>query len=74
MNFSNKAVTRTFASSNSQNCWGYLATIGWRRIKTGNDDGSTNMFLILNAAKASGKTVSGTIEDSTSQITILYLN
>ena len=74
MNFSNKAVTRTYATPHSKNCWGYLATIGWRKIKTSTNDGSANMFMMLNAAKASGKTVSGTIEDSTSQITVLYLN
>ncbi|WP_199611662.1 hypothetical protein [Flocculibacter collagenilyticus] len=74
MNFSNKAITRTYASPHSKNVWGYIATIGWRKIKPDNNDGSTNMFIILNAARASGKTCSGTIEDATNQITILYLN
>ena len=74
MNFSSKKVTRTFTSPHSKNCWGYVETIGWRKVKPDNTDGSTNMFLTLTAAKANSRTVSGTIEDTTNQITILYLN
>lgn len=72
MNFSDKAVTRTFSSPHSMNTWGYLDSIGWRKIKPSGTDSSTNMFMMLNAAKASGKTVSGTIDDSSNEITILY--
>lgn len=74
MNFSNKAVTSTFTTAHSKNCWGNIDSIGWRKVKPDNTDSSTNMFLLLNAAKASGKTVSGTVEDSSNQITLLYLN
>lgn len=74
MNFSNKAVTRTYTTPHAKNCWGHIASVGWRKIKPDNNDGSTNMFMILNAAKATGKTVSGTIEDSSNQITVIYLN
>ncbi|MBR9876368.1 peptidase M6 [Vibrio sp. J1-1] len=72
MNFSNKKILRTYSTPHSKNVWGYIDTIGWRKIKPSNNDSSTNMFMMLNAAKGSGKTVSGTIEDSTNQITILY--
>lgn len=74
MNFSSKKITRTFTSPDSKNCWGYIDTIGWRKVKTSTTDGATNMFLTLTAAKAHGRTVSGTIEDATNQVTILYLN
>lgn len=74
MNFSNKKITRTFTSPNSKNCWGYIEAIGWRKVKTTSTDGATNMFVTLSAAKAHNRTVSGTIEDSTNQVTILYLN
>lgn len=72
MNFSNKAVLRTYATPHSKNCWGFIATIGWRQIKPSNNDSSTNLFVMLNAAKASNKTVSGTI-DNANKITVLYL-
>ena len=69
MNFSNKKVLRTFTSPHSQNAHAYLDGIGWRKVKKNSGDGVTNMFIILNAAKAHGRTVSGTI-DSNNQITI----
>ncbi len=73
MNFSNKAVSRTYATPHSKNCWGHIETIGWRKIKPDNNDGSSNMFMLLNAANASGKTISGSIDDN-NQITVIYLN
>jgi immune inhibitor A len=74
MNFSNKAVNRCFATPHAKNCWADLESIGWRKVKPDNEASSTNMFLMLSAAKASGRTVSGTIEDSSNQISVLYLN
>ncbi len=73
MNFSNKKVTSTFTSPHSKNCWGYIQSIGWRKVKTDKADGVTNMFQTLTAAKANGRTVSGTI-DAGNKITMLYLN
>ncbi|MFT4535459.1 MAG: hypothetical protein ACI9P5_002828 [Saprospiraceae bacterium] len=72
MNFSNKQVLRTFASPHSKNAYANIATIGWRKIGQLSTDGVTNMFIMLNAAKANNKTVSGTI-DAGNQISILYL-
>ena len=72
MNFSNKQVLRTYASPHSKNAYANLATIGWRKIGQLSTDGVTNMFIMLNAAKANNKTVSGTI-DAANQISILYL-
>jgi immune inhibitor A len=73
MNFSSKQVTRVFTSPHSQNAWGHLQDIGWRKVEKKSDDGVTNMFLILTAAKANNRTVSGTINDD-KLITLLYLN
>lgn len=73
MNFSNKKIIRTFTSPTSKNCWGYIDTIGWRKVKPSTTDGVTNMFLTLSAAKANDRVVSGTIEDATNQVTVLYL-
>ncbi|MCH9007305.1 MAG: peptidase M6 [Calditrichaeota bacterium] len=73
MNFSNTRVTRTFVSPHSQNAYGLLQGIGWRKVKTLSNDGVTNVFTMLSAAKSHNRTVSGTI-DATNQISILYLN
>ena len=72
MNFSNKKVTRTYSSPHSKNCWAYIDSIGWRKVKPDATDGSTNMFVLLNAARANDRPVSGAI-DAANQITTLYL-
>ena len=72
MNFSNKKVTRTYVSPNSKNCWAYIDSIGWRKVKPDTNDGSTNMFVLLNAARANDRTISGNI-DAANQITTMYL-
>ena len=54
----NKTVTRTYASKDAQNCHAILSGIsGWRKIKTGNEHGVSNVFNSLNAARAGGKRV-----------------
>lgn len=72
MTFNNKQVSRTYATHHSKNVWGYLQGIGWRKIKENTSDGSTNMFMILVAARANNRTVSGEI-DGNNKITKLYL-
>jgi astacin len=47
-----KRVYNTFASSASQNAWANIEGLGWRRIKTGNPDGVTNMFAAFCEAVA----------------------
>lgn len=73
MNFSKK-ILQVYCTPHSQNVWGYIDTIGWRKVQALSTDGSSNMFLILVAAKTSGIIVNGTLSDSTSsgQITVLY--
>ncbi|SFR10984.1 hypothetical protein [Poseidonocella sedimentorum] len=54
----NKTVSRTFATSGSQNCWAIVSGVpGWKKIKTGSTDGVANLFTALNAARAGGKKV-----------------
>ena len=54
----NKTVSRTYTSKDSQNCYAILSGIaGWKKIKTGNEHGVSNVFHALNAARAGGKTV-----------------
>ncbi|HKX31858.1 MAG TPA: peptidase M6 [Blastocatellia bacterium] len=71
--FTNVAVSRTFASNDSQNAWVEFGGT-WRRIKTGATDGVTNLFIMFNAAKANGRTVTVFVEDATNLVTIAYLN
>ena len=67
-----KKVLQVFTSPHSQNVWGNIETIGWRKVETLSTDGCTNMFQLLVAAKGSGLPVTVTINDS-NLITILYL-
>jgi hypothetical protein len=53
----NKLVQLTFTSHHSQNGWGYIEGLGWRKVKTGNTDGVTNCFLLLCAAAANNRRV-----------------
>lgn len=54
----NKKVTRTFTSRHSQNCHAIISTIaGWKKVRTGNTDGVTNVFAILTTANAHDRTV-----------------
>lgn len=48
----NKKVFNSFASSTSQNAWANIEGLGWRKIKTGNPDGVTNMFAAFCEAVA----------------------
>lgn len=70
----NVSVAQTFASNDSQNAWVNISGVGWKKIKTGATDGVTNLFLLFNAAKANGRTVSVFVEDATQLVTIAYLN
>jgi hypothetical protein len=70
----NVNVIQTFASNDSQNAWVSLPGVGWKKIKTGATDGVTNMFIMFNAAKANGRTVTVFVEDATQLVSIAYLN
>jgi immune inhibitor A len=74
INFSNVNVLQTFTSPHSMNVWGLIQTQPYRKVQPISVDGATNMFVILNAAKASGRTVSGSYDDATGLLYTLYLN
>lgn len=76
VSFSNSKVTRTYTSPHSMNAWAILQTTptSWQKVQTLSTDGVTNMFVLLNAAKATGRTLSGSYEDSNGQLYTLYLN
>ena len=74
VSFSNVNVVQTFTSPHSMNAWGLIQTQPYRKVQPISTDGTTNMFVILNAAKASGRTVSGSYDDATGLLYTLYLN
>lgn len=74
VNFSNAHVLMTFTSPHSMNAWGLIETQPWRKVQPISTDGVSNMFTLLNAAKASGRTVSGSYDDSNGMLYTLYMN
>lgn len=69
----NKQVFSTFSSHHSQNAWANVEGLGWRKIRTGNNDGVTNMYTLFNSAKGGGRRVNVYLDSGTNQITIAYL-
>lgn len=66
-------INQTYATTHSKNAWAHLAAnnTGWRKVAPSTNDGVTNVFLMLVAAKASNKQAHvGT--DSSNQITTVY--
>jgi hypothetical protein len=68
----NQVVTRTFTTFDSENCWAVVEGMGNRKVKTGNKDGVTNVFVLLTCAKANDRTVDLYIVDDV--IERAYLN
>jgi hypothetical protein len=51
-------INQVYSSKDSQNAWAHLASDNaWHKVLTGATDGVTNVFVLLCAAKASGKQV-----------------
>lgn len=74
VNFSNLSVVQTFTSPHSMNAWGLMSSQPYRKVQPITADGTTNMFVILCAAKGSGRTVSGSYDDATGLLYTLSLN
>jgi immune inhibitor A len=72
MMYYNKKVNSTFAGNVSQWAWAEIEGLGWKRIKNGAADGCTNLFIMMNEAKGSGKLVHVDI-DTDNLITLAYL-
>jgi Subtilase family len=69
--FYNKKVLYTYAHYTSQWAWAYIEDYGWARIKDGAADGVTNLFVMMNKAKAKDLLVNVHIEAGL--ITTAYL-
>lgn len=50
--FYNQKVLYTYAHHTGQWAWAYIEDYGWARIKDGAPDGVTNLFVMMNKAKA----------------------
>jgi len=68
----NKLVLATYIHHTTQWSWANLDGLGWRRIKDGAADGVTNLTILLNSARASGRRVNVFI-DTNNLITTAYL-
>lgn len=68
----NKKVLRVYSTHHSENNWANIESVGWRKVEMGATDGSTNMFMLLSSARASGKNVTVLI-NSDDKITRAYL-
>ena len=69
----NKTITRVFTTYHSQNNWAYLSGVGWRKVKTGNADGCTNVHVALTAGRANGKVVTVITDTPDTLIEQVYL-
>ena len=70
---SSKTISRIFCSYHSQNNWAYLAGVGWKKVRTGNADGCTNVHVALTAGRANGKVVTAITNAADTQIEQVYL-
>lgn len=70
---SNKSVSRIFTTYHSQNCWAYLAGLGWKKVQTGNADGCTNVHTVLTSARGNGKLVTVVTDSGDTRIEHVYM-
>ena len=71
--YNNKSVSRIFVTYHSQNCWAHLGGVGWKKVQTGNADGTTNVHIALTAGRANGKTVTVITNAADNRIEQVYL-
>ena len=70
---SNKTVSRIFTTYHSQYNWAHLSGVGWKKVKTGNADGCTNVHVALTAGRANGKVVTVVTDAPDTLIEQVYL-
>jgi hypothetical protein len=70
---SGRSIDSIFTTYHSQNCWAYLAGVGWRKVRTGNADGVTNCHVALTAGRANGRTVTVVTDAGDANIEQVYL-
>ncbi len=69
----NLKVTRTYASHHSQNAYAMVSgQSGWIKIKTLSTDGVSNVYLTLNSALSSNKTVDVFIISNEIERVVMY--
>ncbi len=69
----NKSLSRIFTTYHSQNCWAYLAGLGWKKVQTGNADGCTNVHTVLTSARGNGKVVTVVTDAGDARIEQVYM-
>jgi hypothetical protein len=69
----NKSIGRIFVTYHSENCWAHLGDIGWKKVKTGNPSGVTNVHVALTAGRANGRTVTVITDSADTNIEQVYL-
>ncbi|MGH8871523.1 MAG: hypothetical protein ACRDWS_06080 [Acidimicrobiia bacterium] len=69
----NKTVSRIFTTYHSQNNWAYLSGLGWKKVQTGNADGSTNVHVVLTSARGNGKLVTVVTDSGDTRIEHVYM-
>jgi len=58
MTHTNIDVIRTFSAPNTKTAWAYLSGgLNWVKVAQTSADGVTNVFMVLNAARANNKKV-----------------
>ena len=73
--YNNVTVVQTFAASNSQNAWANISGVGWLQIQGGAPDAVTNLFVMFNAAKANGRTMTVITTGTSPQVvSVAYMN
>lgn len=68
----NKQVLSTFVHHTMQWVWANIDGVGWTRVRDGAADGVSNMCVLLNAARGSGRLVHVYV-DGDNLLTTAYL-
>ena len=67
-----KDVAMTYAHHTTQSAWANISDLGWKRIKDGAADGCTNLFIMMNTARANNRKVHVFV-DGTDRIATAYM-
>lgn len=68
----NRLVLYTFASVDSKNAYAFIENDNWRQLEPTSTDGVTNVFIMMNEARGSGRRVNVFINGN-GRISIAYL-
>ena len=69
----NVKVTRTYSSHHSQNAYAMVSgQSGWKKVKALSTDGVSNVYLTLNSALSSNKTVDVYIVGNEIERVVMY--